>query len=85
MVNGSDISSLRLSLNETPAADLFISRGGTKSSVKMAVVRLFLLSLFVLSRLYISNRLLKLHGNFSNVFYIQTNPSSTLAQPPQLG
>lgn len=73
------------SQNATPAADLFISRDGVKSSAKMAVARLFVLPLFVLHLLYISNRLLKLHVNLSNVFYIQTNPSSTSAQPPQLG
>lgn len=71
--------------NVTAAADLFISRDGVKSPAKMAVARLFVLALFVLRLLYISNRLLKLHVNLSNVFYIQTNPSSTSAQPPQLG
>lgn len=84
MVDRFDISALRLSRNETTAADLFSSRDGTNSSVKTAVVRLFVFSLFVPSLLYISNRLLKLHVNFSNAFYIQTNPSSTLARPPQL-
>lgn len=66
------ISSLRLSQNKI-GADLFISHDGTKSSVKMAVVRLFVLALFVLSLLYISNRLLKLHVNLKCVFH--TNKS----------
>lgn len=84
VVDRFDISSLRLSQNETTAADLFSSRASTRSSVRMAIVRLFVLALFVPRQFYISNRLLKLHVNFSNAFYIQTNPSSTLAQPPQL-